>query len=131
TSGINTAAYVSARSHLKECDEIVLTQMEHHSNIIPWQQAAKATGASLKYIPMQPDGTIRLEDVRNTVTDNSKILAISHVSNVLANVNSIKEMAKIAHNHEAIIVVDGAQGAPHTKVDVRDKIGRASCRERV
>src|SRR5699024_8338074 len=99
---------------------IVLTQMEHHSNIIPWQQAAKATGASLKYIPMQPDGTIRLEDVRNTVTDNTKILAISHVSNVLGTVNPIKEMAKIAHTHEAIIVVDGAQGAPHTKVDVQD-----------
>jgi len=120
TSGINTVAYGYARSHLKEGDEIVLTQMEHHSNIIPWQQAAKATGASLKYIPMQPDGTIRLEDVRNTVTDNTKILAISHVSNVLGTVNPIKEMAKIAHTHEAIIVVDGAQGAPHTKVDVRD-----------
>ena len=120
TTGINTIAYSYARNHLTEGDEIVLTQMEHHSNIIPWQQVAKATGASLKYIPLQSDGTATLEDVRNTVTENTKILAIAHVSNVLGTINPIKEMAKIAHDHGAVIVVDGAQGAPHTKVDVQD-----------
>jgi|SRR5690625_223684 len=120
TTGINTIAYSYARNHLTEGDEIVLTQMEHHSNIIPWQQAAKATGASLKYIPLQSDGTVTLEDVRNTVSENTKILAIAHVSNVLGTINPIKEMAKIAHEHGAVIVVDGAQGAPHTKVDVQD-----------
>ncbi|WP_145378192.1 aminotransferase class V-fold PLP-dependent enzyme, partial [Staphylococcus epidermidis] len=94
--------------------------MEHHSNIIPWQQAAKATGATLKYIPLQEDGTVSLDDVRNTVTNQTKIVAITHVSNVLGTINPIKEIAKIAHDHGAIIVVDGAQGAPHMKVDVVD-----------
>lgn len=120
TTAINTIADSYVRSHLKEGDEIVITQMEHHSNIIPWQQAAKLTGAILKYIPLQNDGTVTLEDVRKTVTKNTKILAIAHVSNVLGTVNPIKKMAKIAHENGAVIVVDGAQGAPHTKVDVQD-----------
>lgn len=120
TTAINTIADSYVRSHLKEGDEIVITQMEHHSNIIPWQQAAKATGAILKYIPLQDDGTVTLEDVRKTVTKNTKILAIAHVSNVLGTVNPIKKMAKIAHENGAVIVVDGAQGIPHMKVDVQD-----------
>src|SRR5690625_2749571 len=94
--------------------------MEHHSNIIPWQQAAKATGATLKYLPLQADGTILLDDVRETVTTNTKIVAITHVSNVLGTINPIKEITEIAHENGAIIVVDGAQGAPHMKVDMQD-----------
>ncbi|WP_068672822.1 cysteine desulfurase [Oceanobacillus sp. Castelsardo] len=120
TTSINFVAYGYARPNLKPGDEIVITPMEHHSNIIPWQQAAKATGATLKYIPLQEDGTISLEDVRNTVTSQTKIVAITHVSNVLGTINPVKEIAKIAHDHGAIIVVDGAQGAPHMKVDVVD-----------
>src|SRR5699024_4005763 len=120
TTSINTIAYGYARPNLKPGDEIVLTEMEHHSNIIPWQQAAKATGAQLKYIPLQKDGTVTLEDVENTVTDNTKIVAITHVSNVLGTINPIKEIAEIAHRHGAVIVVDGAQGAPHMKIDVKD-----------
>lgn len=120
TAGLNLVAQSYARDNLTADDEIVLTQMEHHSNIIPWQQAAKATGAKLKYIPLQDDGTVTLEDVRKTVTHNTKIVAITHVSNVLGTVNPIKEIAKIAHDHGAIIVVDGAQGIPHIKVDVQD-----------
>lgn len=120
TTSINFIAYGYARPNLKPGDEIVITQMEHHSNIIPWQQAAKATGATLKYIPLQEDGTISLDDVRNTVTNQTKIVAITHVSNVLGTINPIKEIAKIAHDHGAIIVVDGAQGAPHMTVDVVD-----------
>src|SRR5690625_6602028 len=126
TTGINTVAESYARHNLKAGDEIVITEMEHHSNIIPWQQAAKVSGATLKYIPLQADGTITLEDVRETITKHTKIVAMAHVSNVLGTVNPIKEVAQIAHEHGAIMVLDGAQGAPHMKVDVKEmEIGRA------
>lgn len=120
TTSLNIVAHSYARANLKPGDEIVITPMEHHSNIIPWQQAAKATGAELKYIPLEQDGTISLENVKKTVTNNTKIVAVTHVSNVLGTVNPVKEIAKIAHDHGAVIVVDGAQGAPHLKVDVED-----------
>ncbi|MGJ9457512.1 cysteine desulfurase [Oceanobacillus sp. CF4.6] len=120
TTAINTVATSYARNTLKAGDEIVITQVEHHSNIIPWQQAAKATGAALKYIPLQSDGTITLEDVRSTITENTKMVAVNHVSNVLGSINPIKDIAKIAHEKGAVILVDGAQGAPHIKVDVVD-----------
>ncbi|MFD2705499.1 cysteine desulfurase [Salibacterium lacus] len=120
TTAINTVAYSYGRSVLQEGDEIVLTPMEHHSNIIPWQQAAKATGASLKYMPMQEDGTLSLEDVRRTITADTKIVAVSHVSNVLGTINPIKEITQIAHQHDAVTVVDGAQSVPHMRVDVQD-----------
>ena len=120
TTALNTVASSYAYANLSEGDEIVLTYMEHHSNIIPWQQAAKATGATLKYIPLQEDGTITIQDAKETITNNTKIVAIAHVSNVLGTINPVKEVAKIAHEHSAVIVVDGAQGAPHLKVDVQD-----------
>lgn len=120
TTAINTVASSYGLTHLSAGDEIVITQMEHHSNIIPWQQVAKATGATLKYIPLQPDGTITLEDVTKTVTTRTKIVAIMHVSNVLGTINPVKEIAKIAHDNGAIILVDGAQAVPHMKVDVLD-----------
>jgi cysteine desulfurase/selenocysteine lyase len=119
TSSLNLVASGYARTTLTEGDEIVITPMEHHSNMIPWQQAARATGATLKYIPLQPDGTIRLADVEDTVTERTKIVAITYVSNVLGTINPIAEIAKIAHRKGAIIVVDGAQSTPHLKVDVR------------
>ena len=103
-----------------EGDEIVITYMEHHSNIIPWQQVAKATGATLKYIPLQEDGTLSLEDVRATITPNTKIVSVTMVSNVLGVINPIKEIAQIAHENGAVMVVDGAQGAPHLNIDVQD-----------
>ncbi|MCY8515313.1 cysteine desulfurase SufS [Bacillus atrophaeus] len=120
TTSLNMVALSYARANLKQGDEIVITYMEHHANIIPWQQAAKATGATLKYIPLQEDGTLSLEDVKQTVTSNTKIVAVSHVSNVLGTINPIKEIAKIAHDNGAIIVVDGAQSTPHLKIDVQD-----------
>ncbi|MBP1950129.1 cysteine desulfurase [Virgibacillus litoralis] len=120
TTSINTVAYSYARANLKAGDEIVITPMEHHSNIIPWQQAAKATGATLKYIPLQDNGTFTLDDVRETITGNTKIVAVTHVSNVLGTVNPIKEVAQIAHQNGAVIVIDGAQGAPHMKIDVKE-----------
>lgn len=120
TTALNLVASSYGRENVTEGDEIVLTQMEHHSNIIPWQQVAKVTGATLKYIPLQPDGTLKLSDVEETITDKTKIVAITHVSNVLGTVNSIKEIAAIAHKKGAIIVVDGAQSSPHMKIDVQD-----------
>ncbi|QRG66960.1 cysteine desulfurase [Brevibacillus choshinensis] len=120
TSAINTVAYGYARAVLKPGDEIVTTVVEHHANFIPWQQAAKATGATFKFIPLQEDGTVTLDAVRETVTDNTKLVAIHHISNVLGDTTPIKEIAKIAHEHGALLLVDGAQGAPHKKIDVQD-----------
>ncbi|OUM98269.1 MAG: cysteine desulfurase [Paenibacillaceae bacterium ZCTH02-B3] len=119
TSAINLAAHGYARKHLREGDEIVITPMEHHSNLIPWQEAARKTGAVLKYIPLQPDGTIRLEDVERTVTDRTRIVAITAASNVLGTVNPVDRIAEIAHRKGAVILVDGAQSTPHMKVDVK------------
>lgn len=120
TTSLNTVASSYAAANLKEGDEIVITYMEHHSNIIPWQQAAKRTGAVLKYIPLQEDGTLSLEDVRATITANTKIVSVMQVSNVLGVINPVKEIAQIAHENGAIMVVDGAQSAPHMKIDVQD-----------
>jgi cysteine desulfurase / selenocysteine lyase len=120
TTAINTVAASYGRANLSEGDEIVITHMEHHSNIIPWQQLAKETGAVLKYVPLQEDGTIAIEDVRATVTSQTKIVSIMMVSNVLGTMNPIKEITRIAHENGAVMVVDGAQAAPHMKVDVQD-----------
>jgi cysteine desulfurase/selenocysteine lyase len=120
TTSLNTVAKSYGGANLSEGDEIVISYMEHHSNIIPWQQIAKETGATLKYLPLQEDGTISLDDARSTITDAAKIVSIMHVSNVLGVINPVKEIAQIAHEHGAIMVVDGAQSTPHIKVDVRD-----------
>ncbi|NHC39330.1 cysteine desulfurase [Bacillus sp. MM2020_1] len=120
TTSLNTVAASYAAANLKAGDEIVITYMEHHSNIIPWQQVARRTGAQLKYIPLQADGTISLDDVRATITANTKIVSVMQVSNVLGVINPVKEIAQIAHDHGAIMVVDGAQSAPHMKIDVQD-----------
>lgn len=120
TTALNLVAASYARGVCKEGDEIVITLMEHHSNLIPWQQAAKATGATLKYIPLQPDGNISLTDAENTITDKTKVVAVAYVSNVMGVVHPVKELAAIAHRHGAVMVVDGAQSTPHMKVDVQD-----------
>ncbi|GMX62454.1 cysteine desulfurase SufS [Paenibacillus elgii] len=120
TASINLVAAGYARAICREGDEIVLTPMEHHANLIPWQQAAKATGAILNYIPLQEDGTLSLEDVARTVTSRTKIVAISHISNVLGAVNPVKGIAEIAHRCGAKLLVDGAQAVAHKKVDVQE-----------
>lgn len=120
TTALNIVARSYARAFIKEGDEIVITPMEHHANLIPWQQAAKATGATLKYIPLQEDGTIRIEDVRATITPKTRLVAMTHLSNVLGCVNPIKETAQIAHENGAVIVVDAAQSVPHMPVDVQE-----------
>lgn len=120
TTGLNMVASSYGRANVSEGDEIVITYMEHHSNLIPWQQLAKATGATLKYIDMQPDGTLAMEDIEKTITDKTKIVSMTFASNVLGTHNPIKEVAAIAHKHGAVMVVDGAQGVPHFHTDVQD-----------
>ncbi|QSO49086.1 cysteine desulfurase [Alicyclobacillus mengziensis] len=120
TESLNMVAYGFARQRLTADDEIVLTPAEHHSNLIPWQQVARATGAKLKYIPLQADGTILLDDAKNLIGPATKIVAIAHVSNVLGTINPIRELADLAHAVGAVIVVDGAQSVPHMPVNVEE-----------
>ncbi|MBD8522675.1 cysteine desulfurase [Lysinibacillus sp. FSL R7-0073] len=120
TTALNTVAASYGRANVAEGDEIVITQMEHHSNIIPWQQLAKEKKATLKYIELEADGTISLEKVRATITPQTKIVSVSMASNVLGTINPIKEIAQIAHANGAVMVADGAQAAPHMKIDVQD-----------
>ncbi|MFS0787676.1 cysteine desulfurase [Shouchella sp. 1P09AA] len=120
TTALNLVAQSYGNEHVQEGDEIVITPMEHHSNIIPWQQLAKRKNATLKYIPLQADGTVSIHDVENTITEKTKIVSVMHVSNVLGTVNPIKEIAAIAHRNGAVMAVDGAQSAPHIQVDVQD-----------
>ncbi|GED63354.1 cysteine desulfurase [Lysinibacillus sp. FSL M8-0216] len=120
TTALNTVASSYGRANVAEGDEIVITQMEHHSNIIPWQQLAKEKKATLKYIELEADGTISLEKVRETITPQTKIVSVSMASNVLGTINPIKEIAQIAHANGAVMVADGAQAAPHMKIDVQD-----------
>ncbi|QLK85582.1 cysteine desulfurase [Staphylococcus sp. 17KM0847] len=120
TASINLVAHSYGDAVIEVGDEIVVTEMEHHANIVPWQQLAKRKGATLKFIPMTPDGTLTLEAVKETITDKTKIVAVAHVSNVLGTINDVKAIAEVAHEHGAIIAVDGAQSVPHMKVDVQD-----------
>ncbi|USB32414.1 cysteine desulfurase [Paenibacillus sp. YPG26] len=120
TTALNLVASSYGSSVLKEGDEIVITQMEHHSNFIPWQQLALRTGATLKFIPLEQDGTVTVEAAEATITSATKIVAIAYVSNVMGVVHPIKQIADIAHRHGAVIVVDGAQSTPHLKVDVQE-----------
>ncbi|WP_342441422.1 cysteine desulfurase [Lysinibacillus sp. FSL K6-0075] len=120
TTALNTVASSYGRANVVEGDEIVITHMEHHSNIIPWQQLAKEKNATLKYIELEADGTLSLEKVRATVTPKTKIVSVSMASNVLGTINPIKEIAQIAHANGAVMVADGAQAAPHMKIDVQD-----------
>ncbi|MGE7929309.1 cysteine desulfurase [Lysinibacillus xylanilyticus] len=120
TTALNTVASSYGRANVGEGDEIVITHMEHHSNIIPWQQLAKEKNATLKYIELEADGTLNLEKVRATITPKTKIVSVSMASNVLGTINPIKEIAQIAHANGAVMVADGAQAAPHMKIDVQD-----------
>jgi cysteine desulfurase / selenocysteine lyase len=119
TTALNMVASSYGKDNLSQGDEIVISYMEHHANIIPWQQIAKQTGATLKYIPLSEDGSITIENVESTVTENTKIVSIMMVSNVLGAINPIKEITNIAHRNGAVMVVDAAQSAPHMKIDVQ------------
>ncbi|WP_397363854.1 cysteine desulfurase [Paenibacillus sp.] len=120
TTALNLVASSYGPANVGEGDEIVITPMEHHSNLIPWQQLALKKKAVLKYIPLQPDGHIDLADAEKTITAKTKIVATAYVSNVLGVVNPVKELAAIAHRNGAVMVVDGAQSTPHMKVNVQE-----------
>ena len=118
TTGLNWVAKF-AEQLLQPGDEIVISIMEHHANIIPWQQAAAKTGAVLKFAYLK-DGELDMADLVDKMTDQTKFVSITHVSNVLGVINPVKEIAKLAHDHGALMVVDGAQSAPHMTIDVQD-----------
>jgi cysteine desulfurase / selenocysteine lyase len=120
TESINLVAHAWGRRFLKEGDEVLLTDMEHHSNIVPWQLAANATGAVLRYLPLTEDGSLDLTDLESLLTERTKVLAITGQSNVLGTLPPLKELASAAHAVGAIVVVDGAQLVPHNPVDVID-----------
>ena len=119
TASINLLSY-SLESMLKKDDEILISHMEHHANIVPWQQLAKRVGLKLKYLPLTKSGDIDLENSKNYFTNKTKIVSITHMSNVLGTINPIKKIAKMAKSIGAIYIVDGAQSVSHMPVDVQD-----------
>ena len=119
TESLNLLAH-SLGMNFSSGDEILISEMEHHSNIIPWQQLAKRTGAKIQFIPITPNGELDLTQAKKLFNSNTKIVSITHISNVLGTINPIKEISSIAHQCGAILIVDGAQGAAHKKVDVKD-----------
>lgn len=120
TESLNLVAYSYGLSNVKKGDEIVVSIMEHHSDLLPWQMVAKTCGAELKFIECAKDGSIDLEKVKELITSRTKIVAMTQVSNVLGREYPVKEIAKLAHEKDAVMVVDGAQSTPHMKVDVTD-----------
>ena len=120
TESLNLVAQSYGQSHLHEGDEVVLSVMEHHSNILPWQVAAKKAGAHLVWLEPDEEGVISKEEYESKITDRCKILAIAQVSNVFGVTNPVKEMIACAHSKGAVVVVDGAQSTPHIPVDVQD-----------
>ena len=119
TEALNLVAYSYGRTKLGPGDEILLTIAEHHSNLVPWQEAAKATGARLNYIYLEPDGNLSQKDIETKITPRTKVVAVTHVSNVLGLVNPVRDIADRAHNAGAVVVVDGAQSVAHMAVDVQ------------
>lgn len=120
TESLNLIAYSYGLSNVKKGDEIVVSIMEHHSDLLPWQMVAKTCGAELKFIECAKDGSIDLEKVKELITSRTKIVAMTQVSNVLGREYPVKEIAKLAHEKGAVMVVDGAQSTPHMRVDVTD-----------
>lgn len=119
TESLNLIAYSYGRNFIKEDDEIIVSIMEHHSNLLPWQEVAKSTNATLKYLDCDRNGVVTLEDLKALITPNTKLLAITHVSNVIGSENPIKDFTKLAHETGIVVVLDAAQSVPHTKVDVQ------------
>lgn len=120
TEAINLVAYAWGRANINPGDEIVSTLLEHHSNIVPWQLLAKEKGATLKFIPVDDEGYLKLDSIDSIITAKTKIVAITMMSNVAGTITPLKEIIAKAHAAGAITVVDGAQGVPHSKTDVRD-----------
>jgi cysteine desulfurase/selenocysteine lyase len=119
TEAINLLAH-GLSNEIEEGDEILLTEMEHHANIVPWQRLAENKKAAIKVVPVDEDGSLKFEVLRHLISERTKILAITHISNVLGTVNPIKEVVSLAHRYGTKVVIDGAQGIVHGPVDVQD-----------
>ncbi len=117
---INLVAYGYAMKHLKKGDEILLTESEHASNVLPWFKVKEMIGVNIKFIPLTKEGRLTLDNVKKSISKKTKIIAIAQVSNVLGYLAPIKEITKLAHKHNIVVVVDGAQSVPHRKTDVKD-----------
>ena len=120
TEAINLVAHGWGRRYLKAGDEIVLTVMEHHSNLIPWQLLAKATGARLRFVDIDDEGRLLSSDLERLIGGKTRLVALTQMSNVLGTVNPLREIAELAHRHGALVMVDGAQSVPHMPVDVTE-----------
>lgn len=120
TEGLNLVASSFGEAFLKEGDEVIISAMEHHSNIVPWQLLEMRKGIKIKVIPITEDGELRVDEYEKLFEERTKLVSVTHVSNVLGTVNPVKELATIAHSHNVPILIDGAQSVPHIKVDVRD-----------
>lgn len=120
TEGLNLVASSFGEAFLKEGDEVIISAMEHHSNIVPWQLLEVRKGIKIKVIPITEDGELRVDEYEKLFDERTKLVSVTHVSNVLGTVNPVKELATIAHSHNVPILIDGAQSVPHIKVDVRD-----------
>ena len=126
TSAFNTVAYGWGLRNLKEDDRVLLTIMEHHANIVPWQLISDLTGCNIEFVGITADGRLDLDDFYHLLDDDVKLVGVSLASNVLGTVNPIQEIAEAAHGVGALVVADGAQAVPHTKVDVYDT-GSTGC----
>lgn len=120
TNGINLLSYSWSSAFLKPGDEVLITGLEHHSNIVPWQMACERHGATLKVIPIQPDGTILIEDAQRLISDKTKLVSFTYVSNALGTINPVKELIQLAHNAGAHVLIDAAQAIQHIQLDVKD-----------
>ncbi len=120
TEAVNLAANAYARPRLKPGDEIVVSAMEHHSNIVPWQLVCQATGARLRVIPMNDRGELIMEEYEALLNEKTRIVSVVHVSNALGTVNPVREIGRMAHEHGAVFMVDGAQAVQHMRVDVQE-----------
>lgn len=120
TASVNLVAFCFGEAFVKEGDEVVVTEAEHHSNIVPWQMMCQRKGASLKVLPVDDSGHLQVDKLDSLLTEKTKIMAVTHISNVLGLVNPVKEIIEICHSKGVAVLVDGAQGAVHCKVDVRE-----------
>jgi cysteine desulfurase/selenocysteine lyase len=120
TDSINLVANSFGEHYLDEGDEIILTQMEHHANIVPWQMIAQKTGAVIKVVPVDDNGDLDMEAYKELLSDKTKMVAVIHISNALGTINPVKKIIDLAHDHQAAVLIDGAQSAPHEKIDVQE-----------
>ena len=120
SESLNLLAYSYGLDNLKNGDDVVISIMEHHSNLVPWQFVTQKTGSELKYMYINDEFELSKEEIESKITDNTKIVGITHVSNVLGTINNVKEIIKYAHKKGAVVIVDASQSIPHMKIDVQD-----------